>query len=79
MLMPQTTLDSNRAIANYATIRNRSRTPLRCAPIAMRMLVGGLNMAGTQTAADFLLDPGLMQPVLEHARALNGSSVHLRS
>lgn len=31
------------------------------------LLVGGLNMAGTQTAADFLLDPGLMQSVLEHA------------
>jgi hypothetical protein len=37
------------------------------------LLVGGLNMAGTQTAADFLLDPDLMRPVLEHARAPNGT------
>jgi hypothetical protein len=35
--------------------------------------VGGLTMAGTQAAADFLLDPVLMQPILEHARASNGT------
>lgn len=37
------------------------------------LLVGGLAMAGTQAAADFLLDPALMQPILEHARAPNGT------
>jgi hypothetical protein len=36
------------------------------------ILIGGLSMAGTQAAADFLLDPGLMQPVLEHAKGDNG-------
>jgi hypothetical protein len=37
------------------------------------LLVGGLTMAGTQAAADFLLDTALMQPVLERARASNGT------
>lgn len=37
------------------------------------LLVGGLTMAGTQAAADFLLDPALMQPILEHAKASNGT------
>jgi len=37
------------------------------------LLVGGLSMAGTQAAADFLLDQGLMQPILERARAPNGT------
>ncbi len=37
------------------------------------LLVGGLTMAGTQAAADFLLNPVLMQPVLERAKAPNGA------
>jgi hypothetical protein len=37
------------------------------------LLVGGLNMAGTQAAGDFVLNPALMQPTLDHARAPNGS------
>ena len=28
------------------------------------LLIGGLSMAGTQAAADFVLDSGLMQPIL---------------
>ncbi|HEY4378761.1 MAG TPA: hypothetical protein VGN01_00350 [Acidobacteriaceae bacterium] len=37
------------------------------------LLVGGLSMAGTQAAADFLLNPSLMQPVLERAKGPNGT------
>ncbi len=37
------------------------------------LLVGGLNMAGTQAAGEFVLNPTLMQPTLDHARAPNGS------
>jgi hypothetical protein len=37
------------------------------------LLVGGLNMAGTQAAGDFVLNSALMQPTLEHARTSNGS------
>lgn len=37
------------------------------------LLVGGLNMAGTQAAGDFVLNPALMKPVLDHARSANGS------
>jgi hypothetical protein len=37
------------------------------------LLVGGLAMAGTQAAADFLLDPALMQPILERAKAPDGT------
>jgi hypothetical protein len=37
------------------------------------LLVGGLNMAGTQAAGEFVLNPTLMQSTLDHARAPNGS------
>lgn len=37
------------------------------------LLIGGLNMAGTQAAGDFVLNAALMRPVLDHARAPNGS------
>jgi hypothetical protein len=37
------------------------------------LLVGGLNMAGTQAAGEFVLNPTLMQPTLDHARAPDGS------
>jgi hypothetical protein len=37
------------------------------------LLVGGLNMAGTQAAGEFVLNPALMRPILDHARAPNGS------
>jgi hypothetical protein len=37
------------------------------------LLVGGLNMAGTQAAGEFVLNPALMRPTLDHARAPNGS------
>jgi hypothetical protein len=37
------------------------------------LLIGGLNMAGTQAAGDFLMNPALMQPTLDHARAPNGT------
>ena len=37
------------------------------------LLIGGLNMAGTQAAGDFLMNPALMQPTLDHARATNGT------
>jgi hypothetical protein len=37
------------------------------------LLVGGLNMAGTQAAGEFVLNPTLMRPTLDHARAPNGS------
>ena len=36
------------------------------------LLVGGLNMAGTQAAGEFVLNPTLMQPTLDHARGSNG-------
>jgi hypothetical protein len=37
------------------------------------LLLGGLNMAGTQAAGEFVLNPNLMRPTLDHARAPNGS------
>jgi hypothetical protein len=37
------------------------------------LLIGGLNMAGTQAAGEFVLNPALMQSTLVHARALNGT------
>jgi hypothetical protein len=37
------------------------------------LLVGGLNMAGTQAAGEFVLNPALMQPTLSHAKASNGT------
>ncbi len=36
------------------------------------LMIGGLNMAGTQAAGDFMLNPELMKPTLEHARGANG-------
>lgn len=37
------------------------------------LLIGGLNMAGTQAAGEFVLDPALMQQTLRHAKAPNGT------
>jgi hypothetical protein len=37
------------------------------------LLVGGLNMAGTQAAGEFVMNPALMRPILDHAKAPNGS------
>jgi hypothetical protein len=37
------------------------------------LLIGGETMAGTQAAANFVLDSALMQPILEHARSSNGT------
>jgi hypothetical protein len=37
------------------------------------LLIGGLNMAGTQAAGEFVLNPDLMRPTLDHARGPNGS------
>jgi len=37
------------------------------------LLVGGLNMVGTQAAGEFVLNPSLMRPILDHAKAPNGS------
>jgi hypothetical protein len=37
------------------------------------LLIEGVNMAGTQAAGDFLLDPVGMQPVLERAKGPNGT------
>jgi len=37
------------------------------------LLIGGLNMAGTQAAGEFVLNPALMRSTLDHARAPNGS------
>jgi hypothetical protein len=37
------------------------------------LLIGGLNMAGTQAAGEFVLNPKLMRPTLDHARGPNGS------
>jgi hypothetical protein len=37
------------------------------------LLMGGLNMAGTQAAGAFLLNPSMMQATLEHARTPNGT------
>jgi hypothetical protein len=37
------------------------------------LMIGGLNMAGTQAAGDFLLSPTLMQSTLEHARTPKGA------
>ncbi len=36
------------------------------------LIVGGLNTAGTEAAATFLLTPALMLPTLEHAKGPNG-------
>jgi hypothetical protein len=35
------------------------------------LLIAGLNMAGTQAAGDFVLNPALMKPILDRARGLN--------
>lgn len=37
------------------------------------LIVAGLNMAGTQAAASFLLDRRLMLPILQHAKTANGT------
>jgi hypothetical protein len=37
------------------------------------LIVGGLNMAGTQAAGTLLLNPALMMPTLQRARTANGS------
>jgi hypothetical protein len=37
------------------------------------LLIGGLNMAGTQAAADMLLDAKNIQPILQRARLADGS------
>jgi hypothetical protein len=37
------------------------------------LLVGGLNMAGTQAAGEFVLNSTLMRPTLDHATAPNGA------
>jgi hypothetical protein len=37
------------------------------------LIVEGINMAGTQAAGTFLLNPSLMRPTLEHARGPHGS------
>jgi hypothetical protein len=37
------------------------------------LMVGGLNMAGTQAAGEFVLNPALMRPILDHAKGPNGS------
>jgi hypothetical protein len=37
------------------------------------LLVAGIDMAGTQAAGSFVLNPSLMKPVLERAKAPNGS------
>ena len=37
------------------------------------LIVAGLNTAGTQAAAAFLLDPSLMMPTLQRARTANGA------
>jgi hypothetical protein len=37
------------------------------------LLVGGLNMAGTQAAGEFVLNPALMRPILDHSKGPNGS------
>ena len=36
------------------------------------LIVGGLNAAGTQAAAAFLLDPSSMMPILQRARTAHG-------
>jgi hypothetical protein len=37
------------------------------------LLLGGLNMAGTQAAGEFVLNPALMRPILDHAKGPNGT------
>jgi hypothetical protein len=37
------------------------------------LMIAGLNMAGTQAAGDFVMNPDLMKPTLEHARGPNGT------
>ncbi len=37
------------------------------------LLVGGLNMAGTQAAGEFVLNPALMRPILDHAKGPSGN------
>jgi hypothetical protein len=37
------------------------------------LIVAGLNTAGTQAATSFLLDRTLMAPILQHAKAANGT------
>jgi hypothetical protein len=37
------------------------------------LLIGGLNMAGTQAAGSFVMDPTLMKPTLDHARGPDGN------
>lgn len=37
------------------------------------LLLGGLNMAGTQAAGEFVLNPALMRPILDHAKGPKGN------
>ena len=56
---------SQETFAVIAFIPNLSRT-------GHLLLIGGLNMAGTEAAADMLLDSATMKPILEKARLPEG-------
>jgi hypothetical protein len=57
---------SQQTFAVIAFLPNLSRT-------GHLLLIGGLNMAGTQAAADMLLDAKNIQPILQRARLPDGS------
>jgi hypothetical protein len=57
---------SQRTFAVIAFLPNLSRT-------GHLLLIGGLNMAGTQAAADMLLESKSIQPILQRARQPDGS------
>jgi hypothetical protein len=57
---------SQQTFAVIAFIPNLSRS-------GHLLLIGGLNMAGTQAAADMLLDSESIQPILQRARRPDGS------
>jgi hypothetical protein len=57
---------SQETFAVIAFMPNLSRT-------GHLLLIGGLNMAGTQAAADMLLDAKNIQPILQRARLADGS------
>jgi hypothetical protein len=57
---------SQQTFAVIAFLPNLSRT-------GHLLLIGGLNMAGTQAAADMLLDAKSIQPILQRARLPDGS------
>ena len=57
---------SQQTFAVIAFIPNLSRS-------GHLLLIGGLNMAGTQAAADMLLDSESIQPILQRARLPDGS------